>query len=214
MKLPHLLAKHVLSRQLARPSGFFGRHVMGRLLNRTTSLHNQLILTQLAVQPTDRVLEVGFGGASLLEKITRQASEGFVAGLELSTEMVANATTRMDFLVKAGRLEVRLGKAESLPYPKAHFNKACSVNTVYFWPDLAQCFAEFYRVLRTGGQLVLGFTADKDVRAAGLDQRGFSAYSLEELTEALVGRGFQPGLLESGSDARGTFFALTAERRG
>jgi SAM-dependent methyltransferase len=145
MKLPTLLAKHVLSKQLARPTGFFGRYIMGRLLNRTTSAHNELILQELAVQPSDRVLEVGFGGGALLANIAQQASAGFVAGLELSEEMVANASARMEALVTTGRVEIRQGSVESLPYPEAHFNKACSVNTVYFWPDLARCFAEFSR---------------------------------------------------------------------
>jgi hypothetical protein len=38
-----------LARQLARPSGPFGRDVMGRFLNRTTADHNALVLEELAV---------------------------------------------------------------------------------------------------------------------------------------------------------------------
>lgn len=52
-----------LARQLARPSGLLGRYVMGRFLNRTTANHNAMVLEDLAVEPTSRVLEVGFGGS-------------------------------------------------------------------------------------------------------------------------------------------------------
>ena len=47
MKLPQLLAKQFLSKQLARPTGFVGKHIMGRLLNRTTSSHNALVFDQM-----------------------------------------------------------------------------------------------------------------------------------------------------------------------
>jgi len=214
MKLPQFLAKQFLSRQLAHPSGFLGKYIMGRVLNRSTSAHNSLVLNQLAVQPTDRVLEVGFGGAALLGKIVQQASGGFVAGVELSEVMVANAQVRFRAELTAGRLEIQQGRVESLPYPNAHFNKACTVNTVNFWPDLALCFAELCRVIRPGGRLILGYPAEQAVRDAGLDQRGFLPYSSDELKTALVAQSFVPGLLQSGSDVRGTFWVLTAERAG
>ena len=62
MKLPQFLAKKFLSKQLARPSGFLGKYMMGRFLDRTTSAHNALVLSQMDIQRTDRVLEIGFGG--------------------------------------------------------------------------------------------------------------------------------------------------------
>jgi ubiquinone/menaquinone biosynthesis C-methylase UbiE len=150
----------------------------------------------------------------LLEKIVQRASEGFVAGIELSEEMVVNNRERFQDLIKTGRLEIRQGTVESLPFSDTYFNKACTVNTVYFWSDLDTCFAELFRVIRPGGQLILGYTADKDVHGAGLDQCGFIPYSTDELKVALVARGFKPGLLQSGSDKRGAYCVLTAQRSG
>jgi arsenite methyltransferase len=213
VSLPNFLAKQFISNQLALPSGIFGRYLMGKLLNRTTSTHNALVLKQLDIQPTDRVLEVGFGGAALLERIVRQTSEGFVAGVELSEVMVANANVRLRTWAKTGRLEIHQGNIESLPFPDTHFDKACSVNTVYFWSDLAKCFAELLRVIKPGGKLILGFTDDKDITGAGLYKRGFLIYSIDDLKAALTAQEFIPGLLESGSDARGTFYSLTSERK-
>ena len=214
MKLPQLLAKQFLSKQLAHPSGFLGKHIMGRLLNRTTSTHNALVFDQMNLQGTDRVLEIGFGGGALLEKIFKSTPEGFVAGIEISEEMVVNSKERFQDLIRTGRLEIKQGTVESLPFPDAHFNKACTVNTIYFWSDLGKCFAELFRVIVPGGQFVIGYTADKDIRGAGLDQRGFIPYSTDELKAALESQGFKPGLLQSGSDKRGDYFVLTAQRLG
>jgi SAM-dependent methyltransferase len=202
-----------MARQLARPTGFFGRYVMGRFLNRTTADHNQMVLEDLAVTPESRVLEVGFGGAALLQKLCEQAPGGFVAGLDVSEEMIALARRRLRRLIASGRLEVHRGSVESMPFRDGEFDRACSVNTIYFWRDLAKGLAEFHRVIRPGGRLVLGFVAAEDVRGAGLDQQGFSPYSQAETESALDAAGFQPGRIRSGADSRGTFSSLVAERR-
>jgi SAM-dependent methyltransferase len=214
MKLPQLLAKHFLSKQLARPAGFVGKHIMGRLLNRTTSTHNTLVLNQMNLKRTDRVLEIGFGGGALLEKIFQSTEEGFVAGIEISEEMVVHSRKRFQDMINTGRLEIKQGSVESLPFPDAHFDKACTVNTVYFWTDLDKCFEELFRVIVPSGQLVIGYTADKDIRAAGLDKCGFIPYSTDQLNATLEAQGFKPGLLQSGSDTRGDYFVMTVQKVG
>jgi arsenite methyltransferase len=209
MRIPRFLA-----RQLMLPSGLFGRHVMGRLLNRMTAAHCAMVLEDLAVGPRDRVLEVGFGGAALLEQLCHEASAGFVAGAELSEEMLAVARLRLGRWIQAGRLDIQRGSAASLPYRDTEFDKACSVNTTYFWPDLGAGLAELHRVLRPGGRLVLGFVSAEDTKRVGLDRHGFAVHSTGDLSSALVAGGFRPGSPRSGSDARGTFLSLSAERAG
>ena len=214
MPILQSLAKHFLAKQLARPRGLFGRYLMGRFLNRATLAHCTLVLDDLGVEATDRVLEVGFGGGALIERIAQRSPRGVVAGLELSEEMVAAAGARFRTLVAAGRLQVKRGSVDALPYPEGYFDKACSVNTVYFWPSLAAGLAELHRVLRPGGRLVLGFTSDKEMRGAGLHKEGFALYSQDDLSAALSHHGFRPGPVRTGSDMRGTFFSLAAERLG
>lgn len=214
MPILGFVAAKFLAKQLARPRGLFGRYLMGRFLNRATLLHSALVLEELDVQPKERVLEVGFGGGLLLARILERSAGGVVAGVEISEEMLAAAEGRFRRQIAAGRLELHLGTVEALPYPPEHFDRACTVNTVYFWPSLASGLAEFHRVLRPGGRLVLGFTSDEEMRRAGLDRQGFTPYSSQELTTALLQHGFRPGMLRKGSDIRGTFFALAAERTG
>ena len=201
-----------LAAQLARPTGSFGRYVMSPFLNRMNAAHHNMVLEDLAIAPTSQVLEIGFGGAALLERLCRAASAGRVAGLEISEEMVQMARGRLRHWVDADVLELSVGSVESLPYPDQTFDRACTVHTTYFWPDLGKGLAELQRVMRPGGRLVLGFLSASDIARAGLDRHGFSLHSLEELKEALAAARFKPGLPRSRSDLRGTLYSLVAER--
>lgn len=201
-----------LAAQLARPTGPFGRYVMSPFLNRMNAAHHNMVLEDLAIAPTSQVLEIGFGGAALLERLCRAASAGRVAGLEISEEMVQMARGRLRHWVDADVLELSVGSVESLPYPDQTFDRACTVHTTYFWPDLGKGLAELQRVMRPGGRLVLGFLSASDIARAGLDRHGFSLHSLEELKEALAAARFKPGSPRSRSDLRGTLYSLVAER--
>lgn len=200
--------------QLGLPSGWFGRHVMGRFLNQSTAVHNEVVRQELAVTPGDRVLEVGFGGAALLERLCAEASQGSVAGVELSDEMLEVATKRLQKQIAAGRVVLKRGNVEVLPFEDAQFDKACTVNTTYFWPDLTTGFSELRRVLRPGGRLVIGFMSADDIVRGGLDRQGFACHSTEQMEKALAAASFDVSQLKSGSDWRGTFYAMTAERAG
>lgn len=201
-----------LADQLAHPSGLFGRLVMGRLLNVLNSDFNDLILQDLAIESTSRTLEVGFGGGALLKALCARTPMGFVAGLELSEEMITRSRLLLRCQIDAGRLEVREGSVESIPFGDEQFDRACAVNTIYFWPDLITAMGEFWRVLQPGGLLVLGFLSDEDIGRAGLDRHGFQRHTQDEIEKSLRTTGFEPVSLHSGTDTRGTYFSLVAMR--
>jgi len=203
-----------MAKQLMHPSGLFGRYVMGRVLNRLTSHHCSLVREELAVGAKDRVLEVGFGGGALLAQLCQEAPEGFVAGVDVSDEMLAAVKRRLRSRIASGQLAVRHASVESLPFGDAEFDKACTVNTTYFWQDLAAGLSELRRVLRRDGRLVLGFVSADDMVRDGLDRHGFACHSPEQLTAAVAAASFRVRRLRSGSDSRGTFHVLAAERAG
>lgn len=201
-----------LADQLAHPKGLFGRLVMGRFLNILNSDFNDLVLKDLAIEPTSRVLEVGFGGGALLQSLCARTPMGFVAGLEVSEEMIARSRLLLRGHISADRLELRQGSVESMPFGDEQFDRACAVNTIYFWPDLVSAMREFQRVLRPGGLLVLGFLSHDDIGRAGLDRHGFQRYAPDVIEMALRTTEFETISLNSGSDARGTYFSLVARR--
>jgi ubiquinone/menaquinone biosynthesis C-methylase UbiE len=192
-----------IARQAAKPHGLFGRLIFGRLLNRANASVNQLVFDSLQPAAQSRVLEVGFGGGELLFQIARSLAGGRIDGIDVSAEMLANAQrklARMDLEESAG---LQLASVDSLPFADASFDCACSVHTIYFWPDLNQGLRELARVTRPGGRLVLGFSSDAALIEDGYTAKGFRAYSSQQLVDACHACGFAVDMLTTTGRKRG-----------
>lgn len=111
-----------LARQLGKPTGLFGWLIMGNLLNLGNTEINELVLQSLDPNPDDRVLEIGFGGGYLLEKLIKRVSSGCVTGIDLSPEMVSAARFKFRSAVSKGICCLQVGCVESLPFDKNHVN--------------------------------------------------------------------------------------------
>jgi SAM-dependent methyltransferase len=202
--------------QLRNPSGVFGRVVMSRFFDRSSKAINQLTMRSLALAPADRVLEVGFGAGDLIAHMAPVVREGSVAGVDVSPDMVAVGAKRLASLVKAGRVELRCAGAEALPYEDGRFTKACTVNTVYFWPEPAVALKELSRVLDPGGTLVVGFSPAEAMRRMPkrLTEHGFSLYEPDEMRRLLEDAGFGGVEMVPGHGPRGEFICAVAAKRG
>lgn len=194
-----------MASQLRNPSGFFGRFVMSRFFNRSSAAINKLTLTSLALEPGDRVIEVGFGAGDLINRMVPVVSKGFIAGVDFSPDMVAVCAKRFASLTQAGRVELRCASAEDLPYAADHFTKACTVNTVYFWPDPAVALRELWRVLCAGGRLVVGFSPPAAIQRLPVTKHGFTLYEPDQIRCLLEEAGFGSIEMIRGSGPRGEF---------
>jgi arsenite methyltransferase len=198
------------ARQLGRPAGLFGRWIIAPLLNRENREMNALTLRRLDVAAGDRVLEIGFGGGALMAELLRGPA-AHVAGVDPSAEMRGLAARRFRREIARGRAQVRDGTADALPYPDGAFERVCTVNTLYFWPDVDAGLAECRRVLAPGGVLVLCFAAREDMERWPGHVHGFTLYEPDDVERRLRDAGFADVTTEEGRDARqGRFFAVRA----
>lgn len=177
-----------MARQSRQPSGLIGRLLMGPYLDRANAGVNRMVFECLELESESRVLEVGFGGGELLFRIAARA--GRVDGVDLSPEMVAAARRRAARLGLERRVRLHCAGLERLPFADAEFDRACSVHTVYFWSDLEAGLAEFARVLKPGARLVLGFSSPDGLEQDGWVERGFRAYTGDEIAAACEAQGF------------------------
>jgi ubiquinone/menaquinone biosynthesis C-methylase UbiE len=162
---PMSLMHRIFMRMFGRPQGVLGR-LGGSIMARMNQQCAAWVINLLDIQPHERVLEVGFGpgvGIQLLAK-----SAGYVAGVDASEEMVEQATARNVQAIESGRVDVRHGSVERLPFADQTFTQAGAMNSMQVWPDAMAGLRELWRVLKSGGRMALGFTPYAGQSKSGL----------------------------------------------
>ena len=140
--------------QFAHPKGWVGGFV-GMILALKNRERNAWTISMLNIQPDDQVLEIGFGPGQALQEVAKLAPNGFVAGIDLSDEMVAQASKRNAAAIRSGRVLLQQGSEAPLPFEDNKFNKAFAVNSMQFWSNPIEGLQEVRRVLKPGGQVVI-----------------------------------------------------------
>jgi SAM-dependent methyltransferase len=98
-----------------------------------------------------------------------------------------------------------------MPFAGDQFTKACTVHTIYFWRDPAAVFREFWRVLRTGGRLVVSFfpvVAMEELLAT----EAFARYEGEDVVRLMEGAGFRDIRVLAGKERRGEFLCVAGRK--
>ncbi len=198
--------------QFGRPHGWWGG-LFGALMNRGNAVLNGFAIEALEVREGDWVLDVGFGGGASLAALLQDGRAALVAGLDVSAEMVDAARARLARAVETGRLDVRAGTVEALPWPEASFDRAMSVNSAYYWPDPAAGARELFRVLRPGGALVIALRSKEVIDRLGLEHYGYRSLGEREVEHLLAGAGFTAVRSETRSDRRHGGAVLIHARR-
>lgn len=176
----------LLYRAFGRPTGILGS-IGGRILARMNGDVARQVVELLALEPDDRVLEVGFGPGVGIELAAAAVPDGFVAGADPSEQMFVQARKRNRAAIETGRVDLRLAVAAELPFDDGSFDAAFAVNSTPMWPDPVAGLREVRRVLRPGGQIAVTLTP----HAGG---------SPDDLRSQLADAGFERIRTESSED--------------
>ena len=120
-----------IARQASHPTGLLGR-VLAWVMAVETASVNEKALELLEISPPDHVLEVGFGHGRTIARAAALASAGFVAGVDVSEQMVRMARRRSRRLIEGGRVELQLADSARIPYPDGIFDRVYAIHTLYF----------------------------------------------------------------------------------
>ena len=199
-----------LAKQLGYPSGIFGRLLM-KLLNKGNANMNDFTFQQLDLQSKDAVLEIGFGGGYLLEKIIRSQIPHRLVGIDPQIDVINMGNQKFSQAIATGDLELQQASGDSLPYEDNTFSKICTVNTVYFWSDPQAVLAECRRVLHPQGDLVICYNSPAFLEQAKLTNYGFKTYEPEALSSLMQNSGFdRVSTVSANSGAsNGLFYSTT-----
>ena len=107
------------------------------------------VIAALALQPGERVLDIGSGPGLLAAEIAQVVGpEGEVHGVDPSASMLELGRA------KGAPVSYVEGDAISLPFADATFDAATSTQVYEYVADMPAALAEAHRVLRPGGRLL------------------------------------------------------------
>jgi SAM-dependent methyltransferase len=199
--------RRFLARQFARPQGAAGRFLVAPLLDWIGAPTMAAAYDALAPKAGESILDLGVGGGALSRALARAGVR--VTGVDPSDVVLEGARRQIG---DAGTF--LKGRGEAIPLPDAAMDKAASVNTLYFWIDLAPVFAELARVLKPGGLLVLGFQTAESVRAWPGHVHGLKAWDKAAIGASLEAAGFAILSVRPGQSVRVGDFRTLVARNG
>ncbi len=150
------------------------------------------LVSRIEATPEDRILDVACGtGAVALELVRRFGCS--VVAVDQSAPMLAEAERRVERAGQAARVDLRLARAEQLPFDDGSFDGATFTYLLRYVDDPAATLREIARVVAPGGRIAgLEFFVPER-RAVNLL---WSAYVRVGLP--LLGSAISPGWLEVG----------------
>lgn len=178
-----------LFQQLGRPTGQFGRTLL-RFLNWANAPMNRLTLACLKPTEQDHLLEIGFGGGNLIKQLATKGALNQFTGLEISTEALRLCEQQYHPLILQGRVNLHTTNTTTLPFKHAQFNKVCTVNALYFWPNPVEVLAECKRVLSDNGTLYVCYNTKDLLDLYGFTRMGLRGYSVSQIETLFSESGF------------------------
>ena len=116
-----------------------------------------------------------------------------ISALDYSTLSVRKTMQTNHRAIMAKRCTVVQGSVAKLPFSSESMDLATAFETIYFWPDLAECFKEVYRTLKPAGIFLICNESD------GTDEMGkkcetiidgMKCYTQDQITACLKQAGF------------------------
>ncbi len=200
-------APKFLLKQLSRPTGFLSP-LSAWFLNKGNATQNSKTIDTLPLKETSRVLDIGFGGGVSFVQLLKRCSKGYVAGVEVSNEMIQRAKKIWAKQIATGQLEVREAGVDNLPWQNGAFDFVMTVNTMYFWTNVQSGLSEIKRILAPGGLFVSSCVPKKMLANIGFPDMGFRTEEPEYYADLLKRKGFETVEVIESNDKKGSKLIL------
>lgn len=177
-----------------KPEGFFGRMMVNGMNGGGHARLAEWGLSHLTLTADANVLDVGCGGGANVARLLKRCPQGTVTGIDYSPVSVKKSTEVNAAAIAAGRCRVLEGSAAALPFEENAFDLVTAFETVYFWPDIEECFRGVRRTLKEGGRFAIvneddGLTGKNEKWEKMID--GMHTYTPDELRAHLANAGFR-----------------------
>lgn len=173
-----------IAKQFANPNGLGGRIVMA-VMNRQNAQMYEATEKFLRPQNGDTVLDIGCGNGIMMEAIARSRHCRLI-GTDISEDAIEIAKHRLT----AVNAEFLCCSVDDMPIGNATVDKALTINTMYFWENLASGFEEIARVLKPGGVFIGTHYTNQSLESYSHTQFGYKMHAEEEVLLAAQAAGF------------------------
>ena len=175
-----------------KPVGFGGK-IMVAMMNSGHGAMADWGFCHITIPECATILDAGCGGGANIKKLLTKCPKGTVKGIDYSEVSLEKSRKVNAKAVSAGRCEVLQASVAQLPFAEETFDLVTAFETIYFWPGLADCFREVYRVIKHGGTFFIcnesnGETSKDDKWAEKIG--GMTIYNAAQIQTALKQAGF------------------------
>ncbi|HEY3376987.1 MAG TPA: methyltransferase domain-containing protein [Armatimonadota bacterium] len=189
------MMQRYIAAKFRNPTGLVGR-LVGNMMVRGNQVEQEWTVSRLGIQPTDHVLEIGYGPGDALQYAVQKARH--VSGIDFSETMRQVARKRNAAAIRAGQVELKQGEVLSMPYADASFDKIYTIHCFYFWAKPLDVLREIQRVLKPGGLLAVTINPkDRWPRKPLPPPDLFTLYSADEVAQLLSDAGFNEVRVET-----------------
>ncbi|WP_417897676.1 class I SAM-dependent methyltransferase [Bacillus haimaensis] len=190
--------KEFIDRHYQIPKGIIGTFI-GEKMVRQHKTETNWTLELMNVQQGDRILELGCGAGYALKLILEKDLTEEIVGLDISPTIIRSARIRNKKAINEKRAKLVQANLINLPLQNESFNTVFSIQTIYFWTDIAATLSEIYRVLKPKGVVILTFSDGKDDE----DWEGIKGITENQIIPNMKTVGFKEVSLVRGPDSRG-----------
>jgi ubiquinone/menaquinone biosynthesis C-methylase UbiE len=173
-----------LGRQLKKPSGDIGK-LIGENMNIANSAIYSLIFDMINFKNNDTVLEIGFGNGKFFSRYFEINPKLKVFGIDYSDTMCDEATWINQRYIDKNQLHLICENALKTSFENNYFDKIITLNTIYFWSPLEKQLEEIIRVLKKGGELIIGFGPRSVMEKLEFTKEVFTLFEPLEVVELL-----------------------------
>ena len=194
------------------PKGCWGRKTL-KMMNKRHDGLTDWGISFLSVGKNGKMLDIGCGGGRTVKKLSKKTTDT-VWGVDISSAAIEESFRLNKAAIRKDKVVICKADVVNLPFDDETFDIVTAVETVYFWKNPDQSFREIFRVMKSGGQLMIltesRSDADHpekwdDIKKA-IDMRIPSA---DSLATALVNAGF----IDITAHIRGDDLCVIAKKR-
>jgi ubiquinone/menaquinone biosynthesis C-methylase UbiE len=143
------------------PNGIIGTYI-GEKMVRQHKTETNWSLELMNIQQGDRILELGCGAGYAIKLIFEKNLAEEIVGLDISPTIIRSARIRNKKAINEKRVKLVKANFNKLPFHNENFNTVFSIQTIYFWTDIAAILSEIFRVLKPNGVIILTFSDGKE----------------------------------------------------